>query len=98
VHSNAPISEQTSVHAIISGEVQGVGFRYTTEKVANHLGITGTVRNLPDGTVEIYVTAPLKLLDTFFDMLKIKTSGSVDAIYKEVSLTPIKFDKFKILR
>jgi|SRR6516225_5679005 acylphosphatase len=39
---------------VISGRVQGVGFRYFTERVANQLGISGYVKNCPDGTVEVY--------------------------------------------
>ncbi len=39
-------------HVIFRGRVQGVGFRYTTQRAANHYGLTGFVKNLPDGTVE----------------------------------------------
>ena len=45
-----------------SGRVQGVGFRYTAESVALELGITGWVRNLPDGRVEAVVEGPEKSL------------------------------------
>ncbi|MBL23075.1 MAG: acylphosphatase [Rhodospirillaceae bacterium] len=41
-----------AVRVIISGRVQGVGFRYWTEREANKLALDGWVRNLPDGTVE----------------------------------------------
>ena len=37
----------------ISGRVQGVGFRYWTLKTADRLRLSGSVRNLPDGTVEV---------------------------------------------
>ena len=36
-----------------SGHVQGVGFRYTVKSVASGFDVTGTVRNLPDGGVEL---------------------------------------------
>lgn len=42
------------IHAIAKGKVHGVGFRYTTQRIALEIGIKGTVENLPDGTVEIY--------------------------------------------
>lgn len=41
------------VHAVVTGTVQGVGFRYATYLEAQRLGLTGFVRNLPDGSVEV---------------------------------------------
>ena len=40
---------------VVSGRVQGVGFRYFTQDTALHEGVTGWVRNLPDGRVEALV-------------------------------------------
>jgi acylphosphatase len=40
---------------LISGEVQGVGFRYFTQRVAAKHQVRGYVRNLPDGRVEAWV-------------------------------------------
>ncbi len=44
---------QARVHCIIHGRVQGVAFRAATESQAQHLGLTGWVRNCADGTVEL---------------------------------------------
>jgi acylphosphatase len=43
--------EQTAKHVVFSGEVQGVGFRYTAQRIAGRY-------NLPDGTVEMFVQGP----------------------------------------
>ena len=41
------------LHAVIHGDVQGVGFRYFLMRKAGQLGLTGWVRNNDDGTVEL---------------------------------------------
>ena len=38
---------------VFSGHVQGVGFRYTTRSTARSFDVTGYVRNMPDGRVEL---------------------------------------------
>ena len=43
---------KTRCHVFVSGRVQGVFFRYYTQERAKSLGLTGWVRNLPDGKVE----------------------------------------------
>jgi acylphosphatase len=40
------------LHVVVSGQVQGVGFRQSTFAEATRVGLTGWVRNLPDGRVE----------------------------------------------
>jgi acylphosphatase len=50
-----PGSDLVRAHAVVTGRVQGVGFRYTTVDQARRLGVCGWVRNRPDGSVEVEV-------------------------------------------
>jgi acylphosphatase len=50
---------------LYSGGVQGVGFRYTVKSVATGFEVTGTVRNLPDGRVELRAEGSKEELDGF---------------------------------
>lgn len=43
----------TAKHIIFKGRVQGVGFRFTAMSIARRCQLTGTVRNLPNGSVEM---------------------------------------------
>ena len=50
-------------HIIFSGRVQGVGFRYTAHRMAALHRLTGYVRNLPNGTVEMLAQGPARDID-----------------------------------
>ena len=53
------------MHVLYSGQVQGVGFRYTVRSVATGFEVTGTVRNLPSGGVELIAEGPKDELEAF---------------------------------
>ncbi|KRN01727.1 hypothetical protein FD13_GL000681 [Levilactobacillus senmaizukei DSM 21775 = NBRC 103853] len=55
---------------LISGRVQGVGFRWSAQQLANQLGVTGTVQNLRTGQVAIVVTGEREQLVAFTDRLQ----------------------------
>ena len=59
---------------IFSGQVQGVGFRYTSRSVARGFDVTGTVRNLSDGTVELEAQGDRTEVESFLDGLKSEMS------------------------
>ena len=51
-----------------TGQVQGVGFRWTARHVANELGLTGWVRNEPDGSVSMELQGTTAQVGTFFTL------------------------------
>ena len=53
------------VHIYYSGDVQGVGFRFTTVNIAQKFGVKGWVRNCADGRVELLAEAEDYTLDQF---------------------------------
>ena len=60
-------------HIVFYGRVQGVGFRYYAVNKANQLGLTGWVKNLPDGTVEMAVQGEKPLIDQLIIFLQNRT-------------------------
>ena len=50
---------------LISGRVQGVGYRYFAERYAHQTGVTGWARNLDDGRVEIHANGTVAQLEDF---------------------------------
>ena len=53
------------MRVLYSGQVQGVGFRYTVKSVATGFELTGSVRNLPDGGVELIAEGAKDELEAF---------------------------------
>ncbi len=83
----------------VSGHVQGVGFRWYTRRAAQELGLTGRVRNLPDGSVEAEAQGKPEALDAFREHLRQGPPGSrVTRIIEEVLSAVPNWDGFTIDR
>ena len=64
------LKKSRRAHIFYSGRVQGVGFRYTAEKIAQDLGLVGWVRNLPDNRVEIVCEGPEEKIELFLQQIR----------------------------
>lgn len=60
-----------------SGRVQGVGFRWTTQKIAANFPVTGYVRNLSDGRVELIVQGQPADVDAIIESVKQKMAANI---------------------
>jgi acylphosphatase len=67
--SARPVIDLVRRRVIVHGRVQGVGFRFSTEGEADRVGVTGFVRNRPDGTVEIEVEGEQHDVDRLLEWL-----------------------------
>lgn len=74
------------VHVIISGRVQGVGFRYHTRQKAERLGLVGWVRDSADGTVEVEAEG---VDDSLRELLAWLNKGPAGAHVRDVDVTDI---------
>jgi acylphosphatase len=67
--SKSKMPDHVRLHALVSGIVQGVNFRYYTARQAQSLGVTGWVANRWDGTVEVVAEGPRAHLQALLDWL-----------------------------
>ncbi len=82
-------------HIWISGRVQGVFYRAHTEQVARQLGLTGWVRNLPDGRVEIVAEGEEEKLQKLLDWCwQGPPTAQVNAVEMQEEPTTGEFEQF----
>jgi len=76
---------KTRAHIFISGFVQGVGFRFFAILNARKLGVSGFVRNLTDGRVEVVAEGELERVDALIERLRKGPPGS-NVVWVDVRL------------
>ena len=84
------------LHVYYSGTVQGVGFRFTAERIANNLGLYGWVKNLPDGRVELAAEGEEDTLKALLDGINQSLKSHIRTADIDYSDTPGEFSDFRI--
>lgn len=89
--------DATRLHAIVRGDVQGVGFRYYVADHARDAGLHGWVRNQADGSVECVAEGPREAVDELVALLRRgPTSADVAAVDVEWEEPKGDLDGFQI--
>ena len=82
---------------VVSGRVQGVGFRYFAQDWALREGATGWVRNLPDGRVEAHVEGEAEALTRIERALRMRPRGArVDTVTVDSEDVSGAYDTFSV--
>jgi len=70
------------VHVYYSGRVQGVGFRFAAEAAARKLKVSGWVKNLPDGRVEVVAESDERVIINFLENI----SGEMSSYIRDAEI------------
>ena len=82
---------------VVTGRVQGVGFRWFVEHAARQLGVAGWVRNRADGSVEVLASGTRqKLHDLYVELMKGPRASRVDKVEVEDAAPDTKLKSFRI--
>ncbi|CAN5264091.1 acylphosphatase [soil metagenome] len=87
-----------TVNLLIKGKTQGVFYRAKAKEKADVLGVTGWIKNIPEGRVEAMVTGSQLQLDAFIDWCK---KGTEKSEVSEVIVTPLGdhlYNEFTVIR
>lgn len=89
-------SERRQVH--YRGQVQGVGFRYSARQIAQQFAVSGYVRNLPDGRVELVAEGEADEIDRFLVEITSSMRGYISGTETRQLAATGEFESFDIRR
>jgi len=90
--------ERIRRRVIVSGRVQGVGFRWHTQHEATRIGVSGWVRNLPDGTVGVEVEGDEVAVGHLIDWLHEGSAWAEVAGVEVTAVDPVGDEGFELRR
>lgn len=96
--SEGQTEKSEEYHVIVHGNVHGVGFRAMTRRIALQVGVTGIVRNCPEGTVEIIAQGSSTQLNDFLEQLRNSPgTGRIDSMDTQIRPEKTHYSTFQIV-
>ena len=89
-------TDSVRLHVYFSGTVQGVGFRYTVSNISRRHRVTGFVRNLSDGRVELVAEGSRMEVFNFFADIEAEMRGYIERTEKTLAAATDEFPSFRI--
>lgn len=91
------VKQETRAQIAVRGIVQGVNFRWFTQRRASDLSLTGFVRNAADGSVQIIVEGARATIEQLLEALRIGPSAAVvESVQVEWHAPSGEFDRFEV--
>ncbi|MEE9603301.1 MAG: acylphosphatase [Thermoguttaceae bacterium] len=78
------------------GRVQGIGFRFTVRMIAARFAVSGFVKNLPDGRVQLVVEGETGELQQFLDAISAEMGRYISDSKQQITPASGRFDAFEI--
>lgn len=91
-----PQEEAQRLAVRYSGRVQGVGFRYTVRSLARQFAVTGYVKNLPDGEVELVVEGRMEEIRAMLRAVQVAMSRYIRDVHETPSRATGGFSDFEV--
>lgn len=87
-------NQRQEVH--FRGRVQGVGFRWTVQRIANHFSVVGYVKNLPDGRVQLVVEGMPEEISRFVGAIEAEMGAYISDRSVSTMAAIDEFERFQI--
>jgi acylphosphatase len=96
--ADPPAKPEKASMVYYTGNVQGVGFRATAADIAKHYPVTGWVKNLSDGRVQLLAEGPAEAVDKFLKAVRSRWEGNIEKEDVENQTPTGKYQSFEIVK